>query len=49
MKKLTLSICLLFLSAVGYSQWTALNSGTTNDLLAIYFSDASTGYAVGLW
>lgn len=37
----------MLISALSFSQWTTLNSGTTNNLQSVYFTDANTGYVVG--
>jgi hypothetical protein len=42
MKKFYISIYLMLISALGFSQWTVLNSGTSNDLNSIHFQDANT-------
>jgi len=47
MKKLYFSIFLIFVSAISYSQWVTLTSGTTNHLKSVFFTDINTGYAVG--
>jgi len=39
MKKLLATICVLFLSLAGYSQWSIVNIGTTQDLYSVdYYS-----------
>ncbi len=40
-------ICLSLISINSFSQWTILNSNTTENLNAIEFSDANRGFAVG--
>ena len=48
MNKFFFLFCLSLHSICGFSQWTALPSGTTNDLLSVYFTNSNTGYAIGL-
>jgi photosystem II stability/assembly factor-like uncharacterized protein len=48
MKKLLLvSIFVLLLMQVNFAQWLWQNSGTTSNLLSVYFIDSNTGWAVG--
>jgi len=51
MKKFYLSTLLLFsilfAHVPAFSQWYQLNSGTTNHLNSVFFTDENTGYAVG--
>jgi len=47
MKKLLVLIGGIFLSTLGYSQWTAQNSGTNENLTKIWFLDSMNGYSVG--
>ena len=46
MKKCYLLICLIFVSATLFSQWTWQNPLIQGNVLnSIYFTDANTGYA----
>ena len=47
MKKLYISLSLMFVSLVAFSQWTIQESGTTNSLYSVFFVDANIGYTVG--
>ena len=47
MKKLYILIITIFTINIANAQWTALTSGTTNNLNSVFFTDANTGYAVG--
>lgn len=47
MRKLILLVSMSLISAITFSQWTTLTSGTTNYLTSVYFTDANTGYVTG--
>jgi photosystem II stability/assembly factor-like uncharacterized protein len=48
MKKIFLSICLMFLSVSAFAQWTLLYPAPTKcNLTSVYFADSNTGFAVG--
>lgn len=46
-QKITIFLFSLFLTHFTYAQWTALSSGTTEDLHAVDFLDGMNGIAVG--
>ena len=48
MKRFFLLIYLSQISVFAFSQWTAISSGTNNYLYSVYFTDANTGYVVGV-
>jgi photosystem II stability/assembly factor-like uncharacterized protein len=47
MKKFYFILIVLFVVNGAKAQWMPLNSGTTNDLYSVCFTDANTGYAAG--
>lgn len=47
MKKFILLFCFNVVFLYGFPQWLPLNSGTTNHLNSVFFTDINTGYAVG--
>ncbi len=47
MKKLIILLVALVAMNGAMAQWFPLNSGTTNNLNSVYFTDVNTGYAVG--
>lgn len=47
MKKFTILLFALVAISSAMGQWVPQNSGTTNNLNDVYFTDANTGYAVG--
>jgi photosystem II stability/assembly factor-like uncharacterized protein len=47
MRSISILLILLFLPAAAFSQWQTLNSGTSANLRAIYFTNPSTGFAAG--
>jgi photosystem II stability/assembly factor-like uncharacterized protein len=47
MKKLYILLVALVVISDAVAQWIPQNSGTTNDLKSVYFTDELTGYAVG--
>jgi photosystem II stability/assembly factor-like uncharacterized protein len=48
MRKIYISLALMFISVFAFSQWTQLTSGTTNALNSLYFTDNNTGYDSGM-
>ena len=44
---LQMAFVFIFISTLHAQTWTALTSGTTQNLKGVYFTDANTGYAVG--
>jgi photosystem II stability/assembly factor-like uncharacterized protein len=49
-KKAVLAICLTFFAAqafYGQSSWRTLNSSTSGDLVAVYFTSAERGFVAG--
>jgi len=46
MKKLLLSLAFISLISFTNAQWITLNSGTTNSLSSVYFTNYNTGYAI---
>jgi photosystem II stability/assembly factor-like uncharacterized protein len=48
MKKFYFLLITMFAFNVGNAQWTALSSGTTNNLCSVFFTNANNGYAVGM-
>ena len=47
MKKFYILLITMFIMDGATAQWVTHNSGTTNDLNSVYFTDVNTGYAVG--
>jgi len=47
MKKLYFLLFLLLQVNAAIAQWITQNSGTTHNLLSVYFTDSNTGYVVG--
>jgi photosystem II stability/assembly factor-like uncharacterized protein len=47
MKKYYVLMAALLMVSGAMAQWFPQNSGTTNNLNSVYFTDANTGYAVG--
>jgi photosystem II stability/assembly factor-like uncharacterized protein len=47
MRKTILSILIVICCFTLNAQWTAIPSGTTNDLYSVHFTSRDTGYAVG--
>ncbi|MBN2890820.1 MAG: T9SS type A sorting domain-containing protein [Bacteroidales bacterium] len=48
MKKIILFVFVLFITTLTNAQWSVQNSGTTNHLADIYFTNTTTGFAVGV-
>jgi len=47
MRKILFLLFLLLDSLFAFSQWNSLESGTTNFLYAVHFTNTDVGYAIG--
>jgi photosystem II stability/assembly factor-like uncharacterized protein len=47
MKKIYILLIALFIMNIANSQWIQQNSGTSNGLYAVHFTNAKTGYIAG--